>query len=105
MSSENMLDLLATVPGYLQVLRTSQPEYESVVLCVVAGGGCCDSGPVHWPGSGEAAGPAQQPVGAAPEGCTQTTLCTGTHTHLHIHIHISGLQLSTLTPLTVTTYS
>lgn len=59
----------------------SQPVNERVVLHVVAGGGCCDSGPVNWPGSGEAPGPAQQSAGAAPKDCTQTSFCTGAHTH------------------------
>ena len=65
------------------------PVCEIVVVRVVAGGGCCDSGPVDWPGSGEAAGPAQRPAGAAPKGCTQTSLCTGTHTFLQSLINFS----------------
>lgn len=58
------------------------------MLCVVvAGGECGDSGPVHWTGSGEAAGPAQQPVGPAPEDCAQTDIPTGTHS-VHTVSHV-----------------
>lgn len=53
------------------------------VLPAVAGGGCCHLGPVDWPGTAEAPGPAQQPARTASERCKQTGLFTGMHTHIY----------------------
>lgn len=55
----------------------------------VTAGGCWDSGLINWPGSGQAAGSAEHPPGAAPKDCTAADLSTGSFcmfvTHLFVY--------------------